>query len=880
MKKKYFLAIFFCCIYCFSYAHHLKGGWVYYQYVGPGSAANTSKYIITVKQYLNCQSTASQIDQTIALGIFDAGTDVNFQTINISLGKQVTEQLNVNALNPCINPKPDPNDVCYIIDTYTTTVSLPNNTAGYILAVQRCCRIDDIVNVGNDDINGVGLTYTTTIPGVVNGVVVRDDNSPVFAQSDTAVVCINSAFTFAFGATDIDKDSLSYSFCSGVNGGDLNDPKPSQPSTPPYNYITYNPGYGGGDPLGPGVSIDPHTGLISGIAPGTAGTYVVAVCASEFRNGILIGVTRKEIHINVADCSLNAAKLSPEYITCNGFDFTFSNQSTNENINSYLWDFGVPGITTDTSTQAAPVYTYKDTGTYVINLHVSNAEGCQDSAKSLLLVYPGFIPNFTDIGSCVLNAFNFTDSTTTKYGVVNNWHWNFGVSSTNADTSDVQDPVFTYPAAGTYTASLIVANSKGCLDTAYRQVVVYDKPVINVPFADTVICLNDSVHISASVNSNTATYNWLPNSDIINANSPNPTVFPRDTTEYVVTVNDKGCVNTDSILVNVIAKIEVSIKPDTTICKTDTIQLYAQTNGLHFLWSPSIGLNDTTIQNPLANPLTTTTYTVVSSIGNCFASDTKTITVVPYPVVNAFSDTTICYGNSAQINGITDGTNIIWSPSNSLADANTLHPVASPQTTTTYTLAVTGNLGCPKSSSDTVTVTVVPKVIAFAGDDTTIVANQPLQLNATGGDSYFWTPSTGMDNPDIANPVTTLSASYDSITYIVTATVPPNCTGTDSLKVVVFKTIPSIFVPSAFTPNDDGRNDILKPILVGMKQLNFFRVYNRWGNLLYSTSRIGQGWDGTQAGMKQGSGTYVYIAEAIDYLGKPVTAKGTVVLIR
>jgi gliding motility-associated-like protein len=332
--------------------------------------------------------------------------------------------------------------------------------------------------------------------------------------------------------------------------------------------------------------------------------------------------------------------------------------------------------------------------------------------------------------------------------------------------------------------------------------------------------------------------------------------------------------------VNVVTQALVNIKPDTTICKTDSIQINPVTNALHFIWSPVTGLSNTNIENPLAAPLVNTTYTVIANVGHCSAMDTKTIDVVPYPQVKAFEDTTICYDSVAPLHATIVGSSFTWSPTNSLLNFNTLNPIAGPQSTTSYYITVTDTLGCPKPVSDTVTVTVIPKVNAFAGDDTSIVANQPLQLNASGGESYLWTPITGMSNPNIANPVVILGPSYDSVTYTVRVSIPQGCYNTDSLTVVIFKTKPGIFIPSAFTPNGDGRNDILKPILVGIKQLDFFRVYNRWGNLLYSTTQEGQGWDGTYKGIKEPSGTYVFAAEAINYLGIKATANGTVVLIR
>jgi len=358
-------------------------------------------------------------------------------------------------------------------------------------------------------------------------------------------------------------------------------------------------------------------------------------------------------------------------------------------------------------------------------------------------------------------------------------------------------------------------------------------------------------------------------------------VFPKSTTTYTVTLNDQGCLNTDSVIVNVIPFVTLSLGTDTTICLTDSIQLFPTTNALYFSWSPgSAGISDTTLKNPFARPLSNTQYKLVASVGNCNASDNIRITVVPYPQVTSSPDTAICFGKTTNLIATTTAANFSWTPVTSLLRFNTLTPTAGPQSTTSYVITVTDNLGCPKPASDTTIVTVIPPVIAFAGRDTTIVANQPLQLNATGGVIYTWTPTTGMDNPNIANPILTLGTQYDTVFYHVQVSTPEGCSAGDDIKIIVFKSQPDIFIPSAFTPNGDRLNDILRPKVVGMKQFNYFRVFNRWGQMLYSTSQLNQGWDGTAAGEPQASGVYVYIAQAIDYTGKVVNKKGTVVLIR
>lgn len=872
--KKIILIILFSGIATTLLADHLKGGWIFYEYLGPGTAANTSQYRISVNQYLNCNSnTNGQVDQIIYVSIYN--NDNNLAAVPmLQLSLQTTDFERKTSFSPCITPHPD---ICYRVDKYQTIITLDNNDDGYTIAVQRCCRIKGIVNVANS--GEVGVTYTNTIPGKVNGLPYYNDNSPVFAQKDTAVVCYNSPFTFDFSATDIDQDSLVYSFTSGITGGSSNPggEKPNPPAGPPYGLVPYTNNFSGTSPMGSLVSIDPQTGIISGRAPSQTGDYVVAVLANEYRNGVLIGSTRKEIHITVANCSVSAATLKPEYISCNSFTNTFFNESTNAGITSYLWDFGVENITTDTSQGPTPTYTYQDTGVYVVKLTVVAGTGCVDSAATKIKVYPGFVPNFRVNGSCFLNNYTFTDATTTAYGVVDNWSWSFGDVTTLADTSHIQNPVYKYPAPAPVTVQLVVTNSKGCIDTATQTLTVLDKPLITLPFRDTLICSIDTLQLRAI---GTGIFAWTPTTYMLSASTSTPLVFPKDTTTYIVSLNDKGCVNTDSIVVNVLDAISVQLPTDTTICQTDSIMLQPVSHGLQYTWTPATGLSSPTVKYPNAAPPNDITYFVEARLGKCKANTSTRVLVVPYPEVVATGDTTICFAATRQLHATTNGSSFHWGPTNSMLYSNTLNPIAGPQATTAYWISVTDTLGCPKPSTDTVLITVIPRVKAFAGNDTSVVAGQPLQLQATGGTNYLWTPLTGLTGRTLSNPLVVMDGSIDSIVYTVRVSTREGCFADDNIKVRIYKTSPEIFVPSGFTPNADGRNDILRPILAGMKKLVYFRVYNRWGQLLYSTSQEGQGWDGSYKEVDQASGTYIYVAQAIDYTGKTVTRKGSSVLIR
>ncbi|MGE5521694.1 MAG: gliding motility-associated C-terminal domain-containing protein, partial [Candidatus Dadabacteria bacterium] len=174
----------------------------------------------------------------------------------------------------------------------------------------------------------------------------------------------------------------------------------------------------------------------------------------------------------------------------------------------------------------------------------------------------------------------------------------------------------------------------------------------------------------------------------------------------------------------------------------------------------------------------------------------------------------------------------------------------------------------------------LPKVNAFAGKDTAVVVNESLQFNATGGISYSWTPATSLSNSSIANPVAIYDGSFDSIRYFVVVKDESGCQDVAQVKVRVFKTNPQIFVPTAFTPNGDGINDIIKPIPVGITRFDYFRIYNRWGQLVFSTTTAGEGWNGKIGGRDQGTGTFVWIVRGQDFTGKVVFGKGTVTLIR
>ncbi len=1085
-------------------ASHTKGGWMYYEYLGQGIIEPAKlRYKVVLNLYMICNPSSGQLDDPINFSIFDGGNNTFLQNTSVAIATNSnTQNCTLVSCHECISPIPN---ICYKVVTYEKEVELASSLNGYTISWQRCCRISGLSNIQAPS-NNSGATYTIKIPGTGTGLNAEQNSSPRFNFNDTAIVCNNSFFSVDFGAVDPNGDSLVYSFCDAFNGGSQSTPTPTTATAPPYSSVNYSAGFSGLTPLGSGAEIDPQTGIVSGIAPGS-GEYVVTVCVAEYRNGIYIGQARKELHLKVADCSVAKARLDPVYTTCDGFSLSFSNNGGG-NINTYFWDFGVTGTLDDTANTANPTFTFPDTGKYLIKLVVNRNSPCGDSTTAIVNVYPGFFPGFTHTTPvCINTPVNFTDTSRTIYGLVDSWRWDFGNTAVLNDTSRLQNPSYTYTTAGTYVVTLRVTNSKGCAKTVTENIVVSDPPPINMLFRDTTYCALDTVQLGAT---GTGTFTWTPNTFIIGANTATPQVFPPGPRKYYVSLNANGCISRDSVNVNpvnnltaavtgpgniceedtvtlngssnrsnvtwqwsnpaslsapnaqqtrafpsvttnylltvrwgknciatapktIVVKplavpvvspstaicaggagapisasggdtyawtpatglsaanipnpiarptvtttykvavgvigcpklredsLTVTVKPlppltlindtlicsidtlqlttmgtgtyawtpnynissltgpsplvspdvptwyyvsltdngctsrdsvfvnvklfvtldagnDTTICRTDGFYLNTTSDALSYKWTPSTYLDRDDVKRPLAKPLATIKYYVTANIGKCQSNDSVNITVISYPNAQAGNDTTLCPGTSGQLFA-SGGSNYLWSPSTFLSAINAANPlVISPTANIRYIVTVTDTLGCPKPARDTVWVRLYPKVTADAGPaDTTVVLGEPLQLNGSGGDNYLWDPGTWLTSTITANPV---ALPQQNIVYHLLATSNAGCEGRDSIRVKLFNVEASMYVPTAFTPNTDGNNDVLRPILLGMKSLAYFRVYNRWGQLLFSTSEKGKGWDGTFGGQPQQADTYVWMAQGVDFKNATITKKGYAVLIR
>lgn len=865
--KHALIGIVLCMCFFQASADHITGGEMFYAHIG--SSGNNHQYSVTLKLFMRCGS-GRQFPNPAIVSTFEKGSGRRISDLNFSISYTETLQLIPN--DPCIT---DPPTVCYEVAYYNFVLTLPASTSGYIIASEVNYRIRGINNISSEQ---VGATYTADIPASLPVATGPTNSSAKFTGNDLVVVCADNYFTYNFGAADLNGDNIRYSFCAGYNssssGGMI-----SPAGQPPYQSLNYTGQFSATSPLGSRVTINSGTGRISGIAP-QAGIYVVTVCAEEIRDNQVIAIQRKDLQINITDCSIASARLEEDYMLCRDTrTLSIQNLSTSPLIVTWNWSvMNASGAVIFNSTTPLLNYTFPADGRYTVKLVVNRGQPCSDSTISPVFVFPGMRTQFDFRGICYQNPTQFTDRSTLPNGSLTRWHWDFGEPPLVRDTSNARHPEFIYPGIGNKQVTLTVWADNGCRDTAMRTIGIILKPPMELGFRDTLICRNDAVTLQAS---GTGDFTWSPAVQIQNANSPTPTVRPTTTTRYYVNLDIEGCINNDSVLVRVVDFVTLQPMNDTLICRGDTIQLRVHSDALQYYWMPATQVITPGIREPFVVTTVDTRYEIRAVIGGCTANSNIWVRTNPYPVVTAGNDTTICYNTPAQLTGNTDAATWSWSPAAVMTQSSQLSPLAYPSQSTTFILTASNpGAGCPKPVTDSVLVRVLPRIIPVVGNDTAVLTGQPLQLLASGGVSYQWEPAVYLNNGSIANPVAVLDEAADNIEFLVRVYNEMGCFDTAHLRVKVFATPPSIFVPTGFTPNNDGKNDVLKPIAVGMQEIKRFQVYNRWGQLVFSTRINGHGWDGTINGQRQPSNSYVWYVEAVDYLGKPYFLKGVVTLVR
>ncbi len=576
---------------------------------------------------------------------------------------------------------------------------------------------------------------------------------------------------------------------------------------------------------------------------------------------------------------------------CLPLDVTFTNQSNTDNIHNIVTDAWVYGNgETDNVNAVTHLHTYQSGGSFTPKLMITDAIGCTDSFTSVQpIIAKGALADFTYIvkASCDSAVVTFTNASLPSNDVIANYSWSFGDAS---PASTAINPQHTYYSSGVYKITLTVITKSGCTATSVQTITVTiaTKPIVTLQTPSNA-CLFAQTPLSASISGNAPVQQWTWNlGDGSQQTGQNITAVYIKSGSYTITaiaVLNGNCFDSANQKITVYDLPQTDAGLDNFVCAGNTISLQASGADLYAWQQVNNELSCTRCASPVAQPATSTNYVVTgTNTFGCTSSDTVFIAVQSRQTVSVTSnDFAICTGNSVQPHA--SGTDIFnWQPGTGLNDNTVADPIATPANTTIYTVTGSDSHHCfTDSKAVTVNVQSPPQ---FNIVDSTITIARGLKHTMTTTSSsdvvkWLWKPATGLSCSDCATPV--LSASISGI-YTAIATTAAGCSDSDAVRVTLLCDKAGIFLPTAFTPNSDGKNDFFYPLSFADSKIISFTIFNRNGVVVFHkentvTGPARQGWDGTYRSQLLPTDTYIYKIE-VECENDIIPFTGTVMLIR
>lgn len=497
MKHLYLFALLFF-LQAPVHATHIVGGVMTYECLGGGT------YRFTTKMYRDCSNNNTNQTGFDFNGSFTIFKGANPDPLDVVYASILSVTNIEQPNNPCLEEIP-PSQICVeeaIYEFEYTFTDWPSDEP-YHVTLQRCCRNPSITNLQNPQ--DIGLTLTVEITPASQSFC---NSSPLFNTFPPIVICAGEPLNYDHSAFDAEGDQLIYEFCSPLlggspgGGGDCSQqviPDPDCP--PPYDDAMFvNPPYSPLDPMGgsPTVTIDPVTGLLTG-TPILQGQFVVTVCISEFRNGQLLSVIRRDFQFNVTQCdpnivaSVNAPGIvldNDEYFleTCDDLNIVMENTSTQQsNVDTFFWEFFNPDTTFYYGEWDLDI-DFPATGIYTGLLILNPGSDCGDTASVGIQIYPELVPSFSyEYDTCFAGPVSFMDNSFIEGpGLIDSVHWNFGDGTQD---SIQRNPIHLYSEPDILPVTLEVFDTNGCVAELTQTVVYQPVPsLILVRPNDTISC--------------------------------------------------------------------------------------------------------------------------------------------------------------------------------------------------------------------------------------------------------------------------------------------------------------------------------------------------------------------------------------------------------
>ena len=575
---------------------------------------------------------------------------------------------------------------------------------------------------------------------------------------------------------------------------------------------------------------------------------------------------------------------------CTGTAHATKFVGSGNNIVSYSWDFN-DGTPIQTGNNVGHAFSPAP-GPYSVKLVVTDNNGCKDSITKLNYVsvqdYP--VASFTSDADnvsplCYPKQITFTSNST---GNVASISWDLDNGSPTLPQSPVST---TYNTPGVYNAKLTATSSYGCADDTIRPFNVVG-PVADFDMDKALICIGEEVTFTMKNMQDVDTWEWDFGGTVVQGGSPIKHKFdyypPGGTNNITLNVYSLGKVCSFPIkhplnLHDAYAKFGIS---DSTLCINDALTVSDSSGGAD-TWSWLVNPSNQSFSGQVPGPITlpsvgnyTISLRISDNTSGCKDTLDKKFVVLPKPSFTVSNNGPICQGNLVNLTGSNNvNYTFAWTPSATVTSPSLSSTTANPSATTVYQLKVVDNNGCKDSSKTTVIVFQPLPPLPF--DTACIVAGQSINLGVNLGNNYNydWTTGPTKNLSCTKCPVTTLKV-VEPATYIYKVTDVKGCfTSTNSYDICV---LPShtVDVPSAFTPNGDGYNDIVYVEGWGIETLTSFRIFNRWGEVIFESNDLHIGWDGVYKHSPQPSESYVYQVEGTFYGGEKFNKTGVITLVR
>lgn len=604
----------------------------------------------------------------------------------------------------------------------------------------------------------------------------------------------------------------------------------------------------------------------------TTGSYTVRLIVKD-SYGCRDTIT-KVAKVNIIKPVANFT-MSDSITVCAPLTVNFTNTSVGAS--SYYWVLGSGN--TSTLKDVTEIYLYP--GIYNIKLVATNNFGCTDTVvkQVKILGYAGAFSYTPLIGCRPLEVF-FTPQLSNVANIV--WDFNDG---TTLSTSGFGTISHIYNTPGSYIPKLIITDAQGCKASSLGiDTIKVDAAVAS--FNTGPACEYTTVQFSDSswgYFSNPAAWYWVFHDGSL-SNKQNPTFNYGPPGKYsvkLVTTTTRGC--KDSIVKDVIINPlpDIDAGKDTVICLKDSATLIPS-GGISYTWSPASFLSCTSCANPLAFPPNKFKYTVIGTDANgCKNTDTVSVGIKTKVESEVGPGGEVCDEESFQLE-VKGGRSYVWTPIDWLNDNKIANPLATPRNTIKYKVVAYEASCIPDTNFVDITVHPLPTV--KASGEQTIIAGNSAVIQASGDliKKFMWSPADNLSCSNCADPT---AKPTKTTVYTVVVYSEYGCTDTDQVTIKVLCDESQLFIPNTFTPNGDGQNDVFYPRGNGIDKIKTFRIYNRWGEVVYERAGIkindeSVAWDGTRNGTKLPPDVFVYIVEAECDNGEIMTIKGDVTIIR